>query len=97
MTLSNLDALNAYGDSGQNVYLHSNEGIATYQTTPWFRGVRPAPDGSTPGATASTIIMVPKADNVLDAFYFSFYAFVRRSYSKTQSASLNPYLVVPGM
>lgn len=67
ITLQNLDGL------GADAFLASNEGI---QADPgWFHGVKPAADGSTPGAVASVIITVPKANNILDAFYFYFYAY----------------------
>lgn len=75
LTLDNLNDLNFFGSQGSNVYLHSNEGITTFETTPWFQGVRPAADGSTPGAVASVIVSVPKPDSIVDVFYFSFYAF----------------------
>ena len=79
LTLSNLDTLNGYGSGGLNVYLHSREGINSYPTTAWFRGVRPM-SGSIGSATASTIIVVPKLSNVTDVFYFSFFAFNRGNF-----------------
>jgi hypothetical protein len=75
LTLNNLNDLNNYGTQGTNVYLHSNEGITSFETTPWMIGVRPSSDGSTPGAVGSVIISVPKANSIVDVFYFSFYAF----------------------
>jgi Vacuolar protein sorting-associated protein 62 len=80
VNLANLDSLNAYGDGGVNVYLHSDEGINVYPTTPWLAGVVPASDGSTPNAIASTIVIVAKSNNITDVFYFSFYAFNRGNF-----------------
>jgi hypothetical protein len=71
LTLDNLDSLNALG--GEDVYLASNEGIVALPD--YFRGTRPAEDGSTPGAVASVIITVAKDNDTLDAFYGSFWSY----------------------
>ncbi|KAK7887581.1 Vacuolar protein sorting-associated protein 62 [Exophiala xenobiotica] len=73
LTLSNLDSLNAFADSGTNVYLTSNEGIKALPS--WFRGTDPQADGSTPSTVASAIVAVTKPNDTLDAFYFYFYAY----------------------
>ena len=72
LTLSNLDALNAYGDGGVNTYLTSNEGIDANPQPTWFFGTKPDISRSAPG---SAIIVVPKDDSVVDALYFFFYSF----------------------
>jgi hypothetical protein len=71
LTLENLDSLNALG--GEDVYLASIEGIVALPD--YFRGTRPAEDGSTPGAVTSVIITVPKDNDILDAFYGYFYTY----------------------
>ena len=71
LTLDNLDSLNAL--AGTDAYLTSNEGIAAQPQ--WFQGVKPSADGSTPGAFSSVVITVSKPGNILDAFYFYFYAY----------------------
>jgi hypothetical protein len=53
------------------VYLSSNDPIPSLPS--WFHGVRPTP--STGSAIASTIITVSKPGNIIDAFYFFFYAY----------------------
>ncbi|ETN39738.1 uncharacterized protein HMPREF1541_05964 [Cyphellophora europaea CBS 101466] len=68
LTLSNLNSL-----AGEGVYVTSNEGITALPE--WFHGVAPTPDGSTPGAVASVVITVPKTNDILDVFYFYFYAY----------------------
>ncbi|KIX05879.1 uncharacterized protein Z518_03852 [Rhinocladiella mackenziei CBS 650.93] len=74
LTLSNLDSLNEFANSGADVYLTSNEGIQALPS--WFQGTRPqSSDGTTPSTVASVIITVSKPNNTLDAFYFYFYAY----------------------
>ncbi|OCT44075.1 putative vacuolar protein sorting-associated protein TDA6 [Cladophialophora carrionii] len=73
LTLDNLDTLNAFANGGQDVYLTSNEGIQALPA--WFQGTKPSPSGSTGSTMASVIVTVAKPDDVLDAFYFSFYAY----------------------
>lgn len=73
LSLGNLDSLNPI--AGDDAFLTSNEGIATNPPPAWFHGVKPASSGNTPGAVASVIITVLKPNDVLDAFYFNFYAF----------------------
>ena len=73
LNLEKLSLLNAYGDGGTNVYLTSD--FTPYDYPSWFTGVQPDTTGATPDATSATIIIVPKANNTLDAFYFYFYAF----------------------
>lgn len=51
----------------------SNEGIQALPS--WFNGVKPTADGSIGNARGSAIITVAKPNNVLDAFYFFFYAY----------------------
>ncbi|EXJ89148.1 hypothetical protein A1O3_02212 [Capronia epimyces CBS 606.96] len=74
LTLSNLDELNAFANSGADVYLTSKEGIEALPA--WFQGTRPSADGTTGASTvASAIVTVAKANDTLDAFYFYFYAY----------------------
>ncbi|ETI28564.1 hypothetical protein G647_01014 [Cladophialophora carrionii CBS 160.54] len=73
LTLDNLDTLNAFANGGQDVYLTSDEGIQALPA--WFQGTKPSPSGSTGSTIASVIVTVAKPDDVLDAFYFSFYAY----------------------
>ncbi|KAJ9609041.1 Vacuolar protein sorting-associated protein 62 [Cladophialophora chaetospira] len=73
LTLDNLNTLNSFADGGTNVYLTSNEGIQALPA--WFEGQRPDSTGSTGAAIASLIITVSKPGNILDAFYFYFYAY----------------------
>jgi hypothetical protein len=70
LTLSNLNTI----PNQPTTYITSNAGITALP--PYFHGVRPDPTThSTPDATASIIILVPKPSSLLDAFYFSFYAY----------------------
>lgn len=69
LTLSNLNTI----PNGPNTFITSNSGITSLPA--WFHGVRPTTNHDTPSATASTIILVPKPNSILDAFYFSFYAY----------------------
>lgn len=73
LTLNNLASLNAYGDGGKDVYLASGYSPTDYLS--WFAGVKPNSNGATVGATSCAIIVVPKANDILDAFYFYFFAF----------------------
>ncbi|OAG44917.1 hypothetical protein AYO21_00879 [Fonsecaea monophora] len=76
LTLSNLDSLNQFSNNGRNVSLTSDQGIRALP--PWFHGVKPNPDGSLPcNTTASAVVTVEKPDDVLDAFFFFFYAYNR--------------------
>lgn len=68
LTLSNLNSLSA-----EDVYLTSNEGITALPD--WFHGVKPTADGSTPGAVGSVIITASKPNDILDVFFFYFYAY----------------------
>ncbi|EXJ95382.1 hypothetical protein A1O1_00503 [Capronia coronata CBS 617.96] len=72
LTLSNLDELNVFANSGVEVYLTSNEGIQALPS--WFQGSRPSTDGTLPPSTTA-IITVSKANDTIDAFYFYFYAY----------------------
>lgn len=73
MTLDNLDSLNAFANGGTDVYLTSNEGIAALPS--WFQGVKPDASGNTGSTIASAIVTVSKPNNIVDAFYFYFYAY----------------------
>ncbi|KIW78091.1 hypothetical protein Z517_07924 [Fonsecaea pedrosoi CBS 271.37] len=73
LTLDNLNSLNNFASSGTDVYLTSNEGIEALPS--WFRGVEPDASGSTGPSVASLIVTVSKPNNILDAFYFYFYAY----------------------
>ncbi|OQV03862.1 hypothetical protein CLAIMM_08848 [Cladophialophora immunda] len=73
LTLDNLNSLNNFASSGTNVYLTSDEGIEALPS--WLRGVEPDSSGSTGSTIASLIITVSKPNNILDAFYFYFYAY----------------------
>ena len=73
LTLSNLDSLNAFGNNGKDVYLTANNGGVAAQPQPaFFHGTRPDP--TTHSAPGAVIIVVPKANGVVDAFYFYFFS-----------------------
>jgi hypothetical protein len=72
LNLSNLNALNAYGDNGTDVYLTSNLNVTT--APEWLTGVIPDTNGKTNGAVSSAIIVTDNGDYV-DAFYMYFYAY----------------------
>ncbi|OAP57611.1 hypothetical protein AYL99_08349 [Fonsecaea erecta] len=73
LTLDNLNSLDNFASSGTQVYLTSDEGIEALPS--WFRGVEPDSSGSTGSTIASLIVTVSKPNNILDAFYFYFYAY----------------------
>ncbi|OAP63031.1 hypothetical protein AYL99_02258 [Fonsecaea erecta] len=77
LTLSNLNILNTFGsNNGSNVSLTSDEGIRALPS--WFNGQRPVVDGSLPdNTTATAVVTVSKPNNILDAFFFFFYAYNR--------------------
>ncbi|KAF2452432.1 hypothetical protein BDY21DRAFT_172151 [Lineolata rhizophorae] len=73
LTLSNLDALNSYGDGGENVYLTSNDDVTTVPD--WLTGAQPNAEGETEGAKTAVVITVDHGGGKLDAFYMYFWAF----------------------
>ncbi|KIW72895.1 hypothetical protein PV04_01056 [Phialophora macrospora] len=73
LTLDNLNTLNSFANGGQDVYLTSNEGIQALPS--WFQGTKPSSSGSTGSTIASVIVTVAKPNDIVDAFYFSFYAY----------------------
>jgi hypothetical protein len=71
LTLANLDSLND-GDL-KNVYLTAND---DYTKDPaWLKGVRPDANGKTNGAASCCIVVNDKGADIVDAFYFYFYAY----------------------
>jgi hypothetical protein len=68
-----LNTLNSFAKGGQDVYLTSNEGIQALPS--WFQGTKPSSSGSTGSTIASVIVTVAKPNDIVDAFYFSFYAY----------------------
>ncbi|KAI1623705.1 hypothetical protein EDD37DRAFT_609915 [Exophiala viscosa] len=84
LTLSNLDNLNAFNDSGTGVYLTSDEGIEALP--PWCRGVQPESNGTTPGIVPMAVVTVSKPNDTLDAFYFYFYAYNQGNWVFNDSA-----------
>ena len=73
LTLDNLDTLNDGGK--KNVYLTSNDDFT--QNPAWLKGVRPDAKGKTSGAISCCIIVNDKGTDIVDAFYFYFYAYNR--------------------
>jgi hypothetical protein len=73
LTLDNLDQLNRFGANGTDIYLQSNEDAA--KDPKWLYGVLPDADGKAQGVTSNVVITVDKANGVVDAFYFYFFAF----------------------
>ncbi|RMD43433.1 hypothetical protein DV735_g1781, partial [Chaetothyriales sp. CBS 134920] len=72
LTLANLEALNADGDGGEDVYLASNSGIDANPQPAWFYGVKPDSSLSAPGGV---VIIADKGDGIVDVFYFYFYSY----------------------
>jgi hypothetical protein len=68
LTLANLNTI-----SSNETYITSNEGITALP--PWFNGIKPDSTGLTESGTTSVIILVNKSPDILDAFYFYFYAY----------------------
>ncbi|KIW33719.1 uncharacterized protein PV07_00547 [Cladophialophora immunda] len=76
LTLANLNSLNTFGSNGSNVSLTSDQGIRALPS--WFHGAKPTTNGSLPGnTTATAVVTVSKPNNILDAFFFFFYAYNR--------------------
>jgi hypothetical protein len=74
LTLDNLDALNAYGNGGRDVYLTS--AIDVRNSPPFFKGVVPSSTtGKTENAISCAIIVTDKGNGSVDAFYMYFYAY----------------------
>jgi Vacuolar protein sorting-associated protein 62 len=71
LNLNNLDQLNPLG--GKDIWLTSREGITAYPK--WFYGVTPDENRKTNNAVSCAIITVDKGEDVMDAFYFYFFAF----------------------
>ena len=70
LTLENLDTLN---DGDKDVYLCSNDDIT--KDPAWLKGVRPDSNGKTNGAVSCCIVVNDKGADIVDAFYFYFYAY----------------------
>lgn len=60
------------GSLGSDVFLTSKDNVDN-KTAAWFNGNAPDPTGYT--SSPGTIIVVPKANGTVDAFYFSFYSY----------------------
>lgn len=60
------------GSLGSDVFLTSKDNVDK-KTASWFYGVKPDSTGYT--SSPGTIIAVPKANGVVDAFYFYFYSY----------------------
>ncbi|KIY03808.1 uncharacterized protein Z520_00499 [Fonsecaea multimorphosa CBS 102226] len=76
LTLANLNSLDTFGSNGSNVTLTSDQGIRALPS--WFNGAKPNANGSLPGnTTATAVVTVSKPNNILDAFFFFFYAYNR--------------------
>lgn len=73
LVLGNLDALNAVGNGGKDVYLTSNIDITT--SPAWLKGVAPDSAGKTNQATTAAIITTDHGNGLVDAFYMYFYAY----------------------
>ncbi|KAH7386257.1 hypothetical protein BKA64DRAFT_696772 [Cadophora sp. MPI-SDFR-AT-0126] len=73
LTLENLDILNAYGNSGRDVYLTSNLDVTTEPV--WLTGIVPDSTGETREITSSAIIVNDRGSGKVDAFYMYFYAY----------------------
>jgi len=73
LTLLNLDALNAYGNDGEFVYLTSKVDITTNPA--WLDGVVPDGKGLTANATSAAVIVNNHGSGLVDAFYMYFYAY----------------------
>lgn len=73
LTLDNLHELNNVPAGGSNVYLTSKEGIEALPS--WLKGITPDVDHRTNGGTTCAIITVDKGNDLVDAFYFYFYAY----------------------
>ncbi|KAF2272703.1 uncharacterized protein EI97DRAFT_425984 [Westerdykella ornata] len=79
LTLNNLDALNAFGDQGRDIFLTSRDDPSKYPS--WLHGCRPSKEGAS--ACVVPIVLVDKivqddAKNdvrVTDMFSFYFYNF----------------------
>lgn len=75
LTLDNLNDLNNVNgaNDGANVYLTSNENVATNPA--YLNGVLPDSKGSTSPAVSCAVIVVDRGSNSVDAFFMYFYAF----------------------
>lgn len=71
LSLNNLDQLNGLG--GKEVWLTSREGITA--NPKWFHGVTPDESRKTNNATTCAIVTVDRGNNLMDAFYFYFFAY----------------------
>lgn len=76
LDLRNLNALNALdGANGKNVYLTSKADITSTPEPRWLQGDVPDGSGKTLNATSCAVIVVDKADGIVDTFYMYFYAY----------------------
>ncbi|KIW87525.1 uncharacterized protein Z519_11848 [Cladophialophora bantiana CBS 173.52] len=75
LTLSNLNSLDSFGGNGTNVSLTSNQGIRALPL--WFNGAKPTNGSLASNTTATAVVTVSKPNNIIDAFFFFFYAYNR--------------------
>jgi hypothetical protein len=89
LTLDNLDTLNDLGNT--SVYLTSRNGIDASPQPTWFRGITPDEDGRIGSGTGSAVIVADRGNGTVDAFYFYFYAWVRRYPGSVFSLTFHRY------
>jgi hypothetical protein len=73
LTLDNLNMLNEYGNGGVNMFLTSVDDIS--KNPHWLFGITPDANGVVPNAKTGVIIVAPKGNGIIDAFYLYFYAY----------------------
>jgi hypothetical protein len=73
LSLDNLDALNAFGNRGYNVFLTSEVDVT--EDPQWLDGVVPSSGGKTKDAVSAAIIVNDHGEGLVDAFYMYFYAY----------------------
>lgn len=79
LTLDNLATINddancTVDDFGScQLYLTSKDNVTTFPA--WFNGVTPDSEGATNGAISCAVIVNDHGDDIVDAYYFFFYAF----------------------
>lgn len=72
LTLSNLNALNKLG--GEELFLTSFSPLI--ELPAWMKGTKPNPKTlQTEGAVSCVVIIVTKAEGIVDVFYMYFYSF----------------------